>query len=149
MTTLYLVSKYDYDSASVLGIFSDKGMADKLVEIEADALAEEYVLDDPELIKAIHDGICSFYVAMDKNGEVADIHKVGLVVGRVREVLDVEKAFFGMKYAADPLRRGKTMQVFTLIALPEAKSEEDAIAIMDDYRLRILAAGKWPNSQKE
>ena len=119
MTTIYVVTQGDYSDYSIVGVFSSKEEAQKVVELENndsydDAKIEEYELDDPSLSRV------RIRIDMHKDGTVVSALPVNSGAG---------------------FRGWKNEEVMTWIARTD--DVQRAVKKTNEMRTIILAKNLW------
>jgi hypothetical protein len=121
MSEVYVVTKGDYSSYHIKGVFSTKEMADRFLSNlqDSDATIETYVLDE---LDSWPNERKSYYVWFDRDGN--------------GDALDESPRKFDERVI--PNGNGTHMHTYCW-----ARDEEHAVKIANERRAQTIAAGDW------
>lgn len=126
MTEVYVVTTGQYEDYHIVGVYTEKEVADKIAALDADAEVETRLLDQKAY--EIKQGFAPWEVMMAKDGVV-----IKAITGRKVNYERALAGVFGFNYSGH-----LGLEMF-------AKDREYAIRITDGLRKDLLANGDWPN----
>lgn len=139
MATIYVVTAGAYSDYGIVGVFDNKELAEKLAK-HGNGEVEEWDLN-PEYADYRKQGFSSFLVIMSKGGIVVKFEedlKVDLYL-QPEYFLTMKKAYTQENTAFPALSRNEILLRGNLIE----KTPEQAIKIVNEKRIRLLAEGRW------
>lgn len=144
MAHIYLVTAGDYSDYRVVAAFTDKTHAEVLAEQFGGYGVEEYELD-PKLPSYLKPGYKIYHVWMFSDGELAD-YGLRQISYELPEGALGTLEFTDFTYPGNSDHDGQNPRTgeWYLCGLIQAKDEKHAVKIANEKRIKILAAGLWP-----